>query len=128
MAISGRAQRCDQSDRVVKEIKGLVEAPEPSLGVSWVEKRLQRLGDGAALAIVQGYTNDELQEGGRLRRVLAIFRTAFSHPNRIESPINRRPRVTGLLLRDLYARTSDKVLKEEIKDLLTYLAEKPMHD
>jgi hypothetical protein len=70
-------------------------------------KVLHRSGDVVAIAIVKTIPESELTSPTKMKRILGSLRSAFNCPSRcVESPGNRQPKVTMLLLEHLHNNTT----------------------
>lgn len=109
----------------VATVRGWLESPDFNavLGFGSIEKHLWRMGDSIAVAIMHGYSDAELLEPVRLRKVLSIIKVAFSHTTKIGVQEYRDPRITLLMLANLRGKVSDASLKMEIAKLEAYLGE-----
>jgi hypothetical protein len=68
----------------------------------WDLKILNRSGDLVAIAIVKTIPESELSSSTKLRGILAVLHEAFGCPSRcVQSPSNRQPSITMLLLEHL---------------------------
>lgn len=93
--------------------------------VSFAEKRIGRLGDGAALGIIL-YIGDRMigapnvpLSPEEVRRMLLIVRMSFAAPKIIETEENRSPKATLVLLKYLGSLPSAKSLQEDFHNTLT---------
>lgn len=102
----------------------------------FVETSVNRLGDGAALGIIQylGERKERVSEdpssSEEVRRMLLIIRMAFAAPNIIQSDENRYPRATLVLLKYLSCLPVANAVKDDIASTnhlmeQTRLASKP---
>jgi hypothetical protein len=87
------------------------------LNVSFVEKRIARLGDDAAVILAQGFTEEQLLEPGHVKSVIAILRLAFSNREAISNDQHKRPRVALLLIQRLISEEMEPEVKRALQDL-----------
>jgi hypothetical protein len=80
----------------VTTIRNFLDFPD-SLGSGFAEKRINRLGDGASIALMKILSSDQLQDPVLEDRILIILDMAFQAPA-IVRPEDRHPKVTLLLL------------------------------
>jgi hypothetical protein len=112
MPLRGGAQTSEDDILV---IRSWVELPYGiAVGNSFIEKQIYRAGDSIALAVIQGFSQDELLDKDRIERLLPILEVAFEHPSSITRKPDRKPRATLLLLDFLENRMAEKALKEKI--------------
>jgi hypothetical protein len=102
IAVSGQDSKPDDFvmfDRVKDAVRRtILESTE----TGWDLKILGRSGDLVAIAIVKTIPESELLSPSKLKWVLGVLREAFGCPSRcVESPGNRQPSVTLLLLEHL---------------------------
>ena len=129
LCISAQAQSdengpCKESTGSAKAVRNWVEADQKLgsregtlLGVSWIEKSVKRMGDEMAVNLLHAYSDEEMLQGPRLKSILAYLEAAFSSRDMITCKEHRRPRITLLLLRSLYSRTSEDTLRKRISQL-----------
>jgi len=73
-----------------------------STWTGWDTKTLNRSGDLVAIAIVRTIPESELLSPIKMKGILAVLHEAFGCPSRcVDSPSNRQPSVTMLLLEHL---------------------------
>ena len=104
----------------IRLVRQLLEQPK-GFSVSWLEKRQNRLGDAAAIALVKLLSDQRVLESRVLQRSLEIVRGAFAAPCLIEVPADRKPSITLLFLRDLARRVEDENDKKKILDTVTFV-------
>ena len=80
----------------VTTIRNFLDFPE-SLSTGFAEKRLNRLGDGASIALMKILSSDQLRDPVIEDRILTLLNVAFQAPA-IVRPEDRHPKVTLLLL------------------------------
>ena len=80
----------------VTTIRNFLDFPE-SLSTGFAEKRLNRLGDGASIALMKILSSDQLRDPVIEDRILTLLNMAFQAPA-IVRPEDRHPKVTLLLL------------------------------
>jgi hypothetical protein len=94
-----------------------------ALGVSIIEKRVNRLGDRAAIALIRVLEDSDLKNPQKVKRVLQVIRVAFLHPNLITSEEDKKPKFTLLFLEHVGSEVKDSALKREISDLTKFVKE-----
>src|SRR5215471_7825873 len=88
--------------------------------VGFVETMVGRLGDGAAVGVIQyiGERKDSVSEDSvspeEIRRILDILRMSFAAPQIIEAPQNRSPKATLVLLKYLSALPAARGAKADL--------------
>jgi len=102
MAVSGQDSKPDefaQFNQVKDAVRRMVLE---NTDTGWDSKIVGRSGDLVALAIVKTMPESQLSSPTNLKGILAVLHLAFGCPSRcIESPSNRQPSVTLLLLEHL---------------------------
>jgi len=102
------------NDRYPTEaVKRILTSPN-AFASGYNEKIVNRLGDGAAIAIIKIFTAKELVKPENVNQILSIVREAFERPEIVPVEEDRNPRVTNLLLRYLENQTTDSKLKTSI--------------
>ena len=81
----------------VTTIRNFLDFPE-SLSTGFAEKRINRLGDGASIALMKILSSDQLRDPVIEDRILTLLNMAFSEHIRLCRPEDRHPKVTLLLL------------------------------
>jgi hypothetical protein len=82
---------------------------------SFSQKRLFRLGDGTAIAILKALEPSSLTDRHFVLTVLSIIQGGFAHPELISNDSDKKPSVTMLLLSYLKLSFADDL---EIQKLL----------
>lgn len=121
--ISG--QPCAE-DYSLAAVKSALSLP-PGASFSFTDKQIHRLGDRASIAVLKLLNEAELADPAKVRRVLAVVASAFSHPDLISVAGDRNPKVTRFLLSYLERETSAPDLRAEIRSVtesITRRAEK----
>jgi hypothetical protein len=119
IAASEREPSCAPSQRsylnVASAIRSLMSDPKGVVLLDSVrEKIIQRSGDSAAVAIAKQVSDEQLAEPYKMTRTLYILRSAFEYPDAIENCIDRKPKVTMLLLEHLQQLQNESlILKSE---------------
>ncbi len=80
----------------VTTMRNFLDFPE-SLSTGFAEKRINRLGDGASIALMKILSSDQLRDPVIEDRILTLLNMAFQAPA-IVRPEDRHPKVTLLLL------------------------------
>lgn len=80
----------------------------------WDEKGLTRLGDKGAIALIKLSSLDSWNDPALVHMAMGIIRDSFSHPELIENPSDRHPRVTNLLLSWLRSLHKDHETRNDI--------------
>jgi len=118
-----RADRGGEDCYNSKGVRSWVELPlgGPE-GITFLERTIYRSGDRIALGIVHGFTQSELLDPVRVRRILSVVRLSFSQPKYITRAEDKDPAVTMLLLSFLESREVDPSLKQTIRDTEDYVS------
>lgn len=88
--------------------------------VSFAEKRVARLGDGAAVGMIlfigdrKMTVSDEPLSPEEVRRMLLIVRMSFEVPKIIEADEDRSPKATLVLLKYLSSLSAAKTLQDDL--------------
>jgi len=88
---------------------------------SFVEKYMNRLGDGVAIALLKIFSADELETPQMIHRFVPVIKEAFQAPQLISLPENRKPDVTLFLLGNIQRQVSDAGAKAEIAGLIVFI-------
>jgi hypothetical protein len=89
----------------------------------WDLKILRRSGDLVAITIVKTIPESELSSSTKLKGILAVLHVAFGCPSRcVESPGNRQPSVTMLLLEHL-RNHAQATSQSEIDKTIEFIAQ-----
>lgn len=125
MALMAAMLPSSQSEKDDPYSVGTVRAAlrEQSTGVfnSWTQKYLDRLGDGASIAILKGLSERELLDPQTLKSLLPIIHDAFSEPQFISLDLNKQPQITILLLNHLLSRAANPAERQEIQRTIDYV-------
>ena len=117
---SNEETRAKDDPYSIELVKTLLNQPE-AFSVSWLEKRQERLGDRAAIALLKLLGEQKLMVPLNLRRSLKIIRGAFSAPCLIELSTDRNPTITVLILRDLEQKIKEGDEKRTVGETLTFV-------
>jgi hypothetical protein len=101
-----------------------VKRPDLALGFSVTEKRINRLGDQVAIALLKIYDADELRDPRNIRNYLPLIKAAFVGPRIIKIAADKKPKVTIFLLKCLENEITDPDLKLQVFDVIKYLKDK----
>jgi hypothetical protein len=71
--------------------------------------------------LIKIFSEQELKDPQRIRKLLPLIRQAFNAPNAISVAEDRSPKVTMLLLRFWLSEVADASLKNDISQLITAL-------
>jgi hypothetical protein len=89
----------------------------------WDEKIFSRSGDLVSVAILQAFTDLELNSPETTQEVLTVLREAFVCPHRcISATSDRQPRVTLLLLEHLHQTASGK-MRSNIEETRSFISQ-----
>jgi hypothetical protein len=88
---------------------------------SWGQKRLHRLGDCTAVALLKLLDERELIDTDKIRDFLPMIRESFDQPQLIETTIDRSPRVTLFLLQSIMQNVSDTAVQNQIQDTIDFV-------
>lgn len=103
---------------------------ENSLGINfgYDYKQNIRLGDKAARALEEIFSEEDLSVPSNIKNYLSILRTAFAAPDSINDLHDRNPKVTLSILRRIGERTSLPQLKAEIATCKQFIEEQTSKD
>ena len=102
-------------------VKSALELPL-STSVSWIDKRISRLGDGAAVVLIRMGAPESLKKDSQIGAALHILELAYDCPTEcIEDEENRSTAVTLLLLDAFSMRTHDSNLQTKIEATRRYV-------
>jgi hypothetical protein len=87
----------------------------------YTAKNIYRLGDGVSVALLKILDDSELANLEKIRMILPIIRQAFSHPELINIQVDKDPKVTEFLLKDLQRDISDPTVRSQIGQTLEYV-------
>jgi hypothetical protein len=116
-----RTEETDGDTYSVRFIRDAVKNPNFVLGVSFTEKRINRMGDGISIALVKIYDVDELKNPQNIKNYLPLMEAAFVAPRIVTIAEDKNPKVTMFLLRFLQTEVSDAGLKAKIADTIKYI-------
>ncbi|HEV2303945.1 MAG TPA: hypothetical protein VGR93_00365 [Candidatus Acidoferrales bacterium] len=88
---------------------------------SWTQKNLPRLGDEVSIDILKIFSDRDLAQPRTVESFLPIIDEAFSEPQFISLDANKKPQITMLLLEHLLSRIADPVVRQQIKQTITYV-------
>jgi hypothetical protein len=78
-------------------------------------KILGRMGDAAAVVVTKILGENNIKPND-VENILAVIHLSFSAPILVESPMDREPRATLFLLRDINSVTTDQKIKQRIAE------------
>lgn len=87
---------------------------------STTEKRLNRGGDGVAVALAHIIGQSTVSDS-QIERICTILDSAFRWPQLIETPVDRNADVSLLLLESRRLHTNDPAVREKISVLRSHL-------
>jgi len=97
------------------------------LSLSFTEKSLNRMGDGAAIALVRILGEKSLTQPTQVRDVLSIVRQAFTAPRIITREADRAPKATLFLLNWLRDLPASRELIPKIEETRTFVIQASTH-
>ena len=89
----------------------------------WDEKEVPRLGDKGSIALIKLSSLDSWNDPDEVQKALGMMRDFFSHPEFIENPSDKHPRVTLLLLSWLRCNHNESEILKEIDRTAQYIEE-----
>ncbi len=113
-----------KSDSSVVLVKGWLASRARGIRFSVTEKRVNRLGDKAVIALHKIYTDEELNDPAKIQSFLPLIQAAFEHPELIASAEDKQPQATLLLLNKLKGKLSDSTQRGQIEQLTSFVKEK----
>jgi hypothetical protein len=116
MKARGGQSLSDDLRNVVKE----VYEPDNYLSYSTSDKLIRRGGDEVAVALAH-IIGPLMVSDSKVERVCVILETAFSSPQLIVNPKNRKPDVSLLLLESSRLGTNNPALRDKISALQSHL-------
>ncbi len=116
-----KTEKPDDDTYSVRFIRDAVKNPDFALGVSFTEKRINRLGDGISVALLKIYDTDELKNSQNIKNYLPLMEAAFVAPRIITIAEDKNPKVTMFLLKFLQSEVTDEGLKAKISDTIKYI-------
>jgi hypothetical protein len=84
-------------------------------------KNLPVLGDRGAIAILKIENDENLLDPQTVRPIIRVIRIAFSSPDVISIPEDKKPMVTMFLLNYMEASVQDAGLKQDIQKTIDYV-------
>ena len=100
----------------------------------FVDTLVTRLGDGAAVGVIQYLgarkvnVSEDLTSPGEIRRILYIVKTAFSAPDIIEAEENRSPKATLVLLKYLGCLPAAATVKTDLESTTRFVEQLKLTD
>jgi hypothetical protein len=122
LSSSAHSQNCQ--DRYSESLVSTLLRLEPGVTVGTLEKQNQMLGDRVSIALIKAVGHGNLVKPQQVSKALPIIRNAFSKPELISSPEDRKPEVTLVLLEYMRGRTPAREVRRQIKETETYVKEK----
>jgi hypothetical protein len=107
------------SDDLHNVVKGVYE-PDNYMSYSTSDKLIRRGGDEVAVALAHIIGPSTVSDS-KIERVCAILETAFSYPQLIVNPKNRKPDVSLLLLESGRLHTNNPAVRDKISALQSHL-------
>lgn len=105
-------------------VRGWLQSHAQGFSASFIEKRVPRLGDRAAISLLKVLKDEEVTDPAKVKLFLPLMHAAFDSPNSITLPEDRQPQVTLLLLNYLKQEVGDLKLKKEIDLVISFIKEK----
>ncbi len=105
----------------VEFIRNAVKNPNLALGVSFTEKRINRLGDGISIALLKIYDANELENPQNIKNYLPLIEAAFVAPRIITIAEDKNPKITMFLLKFLQKEVTDTEIRTKISDTIKYI-------
>ncbi len=96
-------------------VKGALELSENGASVSFVDKRILRLGDGTAIAVLKLLTPQELTDPKTALGTLNLIYTSFAEPKFVSLEVNKDPKVTAFLLDYLQEKVNNEKVKRQVQ-------------
>ena len=116
-----KTEEPDKDTYSVRFMRDAVKNPDFALGVSFTEKRINRMGDGVSIALLKIYDIDELKNPKYIKAYLPLIEAAFVAPRIITIAEDKNPKVTMFLLKVLQRDVMDEGLKVKISDTIKYI-------
>ena len=108
-------------------VESIMRLPEGT-SISWLDKHVARLGDGAGVALIRLGAPKKLKDPADVRKALYVLRTAFDCPLQcIVQKEDRTAAVSMLLLDAIEDRQQDAQLKKQIAETRDYIRSQ-LHD
>jgi len=122
--VSGRIQKQEKnslSSEVYYSVPLITELlHQPFNSTNSDDKRLNSLGDQAAIALIKILNEQEIKDSKRMEYVLHLIKESFAAPSLISVTADKKPKVTMLFLQ--YLRDySDKEMKSTIEHTIEYV-------
>jgi hypothetical protein len=116
-SVPSSAQSEDNDPYSIRLVEGALKTAMsvPGVRISFVEKRLQKLGDAASVSVLKILDDRDFADRRTAEAVLQIIREAFSAPEMISLHVDRKPKVTLFLLGYLEQKTSDPSVRDHIR-------------
>ena len=90
------------------------------ISLSVLEKQLNRLGDGTAVALLKVLDQAELKDPEKIKRLLPLVRESFEAPQIIVVEEDRKPKVTLFFLRYLRDEVEATDVRNEISKVIEF--------
>lgn len=91
---------------------------------SWTQKQLARIGDGVSIALIKILDERDLDNPQIVSDFLPIIRDSFAQPQLISEEVNKKPKVTLVLLRYLRQNVSNAQTQKDIEETIRFVTEK----
>lgn len=125
LSASTHAQNCQ--DRYSEGLVSTLWRLEPGVSVGTLEKHHQALGDRASIALIKAVGHANLVKPQQVRKALTILRNAFSKPELISAPEDRKPEVTLVLLEYMRGKTREHGLRRQIAETESFVKQASAH-
>lgn len=96
----------------------------PGVRISFIQNKLQRLGDGVSIALLKILDGRELTDPKTVQAFLPLIRQSFSYPDIISPAVNREPKVTLFLLKYLRLNVTDIQTGRDIEETITFIVQR----
>ncbi|HKF20854.1 MAG TPA: hypothetical protein VKE93_04750 [Candidatus Angelobacter sp.] len=99
-------------------------ASSPTYGMSFVQTALNRMGDKAALGVLQYLgerkttVSEDSTSAEEVKMILYIVRTSFAAPSLIDSEENRAPKATMVLLKYLGSLRTANTARDDLQQTI----------
>lgn len=122
--IRQKAQVIEQEEGdtyAINTVKFLIK--EKSLGVasSFGSKSKYRLGDKVSIALMKILTDSDYKDTQKIMITLSLIQSCFDHPELIEIPEDKKPKVTLIFLAYLENSAADSTLKQNIRETISVI-------
>ena len=111
-----------EGDNAVAEVNGALQELQMGLYTSFAAKRLARLGDEAASAIIRSHTLDEMKNEATAVGIAQVINLSFLSPSQIAVESCREPKMSALLLAYLQMSVNTKKAQDAIRAASATLA------